>query len=68
MRLFKNIKRINRVVYQLALPTSMRCIHDVLHTSLLHKYLGDPSQVIKLEDVQLKDNLTYKECLAWIVD
>ena len=39
-RLFKALKRIGQVVYQLELPSTTK-IHDVLHVSLLKPYKGD---------------------------
>ncbi|XP_044502571.1 uncharacterized protein LOC123223472 [Mangifera indica] len=62
------IDQIGKVAYKLALPTNIRRIHNAFHISLLRKCLGDPSQVVKIEDVKLKDNLVYEERPARIVD
>ena len=42
---------------QIALPPSLSNLHNV---SQLRKYIPDPSHVIKLDDVQVKENLTYE--------
>lgn len=65
---YEIIKRIGRVAYQLTVPTSLECIHNVFHVSLLHKCLGDLSQVVGLNDIELEDNLVHQECLLQIVD
>ncbi|MCI94612.1 putative retrotransposon gag protein, partial [Trifolium medium] len=41
-----------------ALPPSLSNLHDVFHVSQLRKYVTDPSHVIELDDVQVRDNLT----------
>jgi len=48
------------VAYQIALPPSLSNLHNVFHVSQLHKYIHDPSHVIELDDVQVKENLTYE--------
>lgn len=51
---YEIIERIDKVAYWLALLTSMRHIHNVFHVSLLHKCLNGPSQVFRLNDMELK--------------
>ncbi|KAI5415295.1 hypothetical protein KIW84_040659 [Lathyrus oleraceus] len=46
------------VAYQIALPPSLSNLHDVFHVSQLRKYIADPSHVVPLDDVQVRDNLT----------
>ena len=48
------------MVYQIALPPSLSNLHNFFHVSQLHKYICDPSNVIELDDVQVKENLTYE--------
>ena len=52
-------ERVGKVAYRIALPPFLSKIHDVLHVSQLRKYVPDPSHVIREDDVQLKDNLTF---------
>ena len=35
---------------------------------MLRKYIQDPSHVLRVQPVQLKENLTYEETLVQIVD
>ncbi|GAU46655.1 hypothetical protein TSUD_281460 [Trifolium subterraneum] len=51
-------ERIGKVVYRIALPITLSNLHDVFHMSQLRKYVSDPSHLIELDDIQVKDNLT----------
>jgi hypothetical protein len=51
-------ERIGKVAYRIALPPSLANLHDVFHVSQLRKYVSDPSHVIELDDVQVRENLT----------
>ncbi|MCI24755.1 hypothetical protein A2U01_0045941, partial [Trifolium medium] len=42
----------------IALPPSLSNLHDVFHVSQLRRYIADPSHVIEVDDVQVRDNLT----------
>lgn len=46
----------------------MEQIYNVFHVKLLHKYINDPSYVIRIEDVELEENLVYEEHLVQILD
>lgn len=42
----------------MALPPDLSNLHDVFHVSQLHKYIRDASHVIRVDEVQVRDNLT----------
>ena len=48
------------MAYQIALPPSLSNLHNVFHMSHLHKYIHDPSHMVELDEVQVKENLTYE--------
>ena len=48
------------MAYQIALHPSLSILHNVFNVSQLPKYVHDPSHVIELDDVQVKENLTYE--------
>jgi len=48
------------MAYQIALPLSFSNLKNVFHVSQLCKYIHDPSHVVKLDDIQVKENLTYE--------
>jgi hypothetical protein len=43
------------VAYRLALPDSLRCMHDVFHVSVLRHYISDPTHVIGMSSLQVSD-------------
>jgi len=51
-------ERVGEVAYRIALPPSLSNLHDVFHVSQLRRYIADPSHVVPLDDVQVRDNLT----------
>ena len=50
--------RVGKVAYRVALPPNILNLHDVFHVTQLRKYVPDPSHVIEMDDVQVRDNLT----------
>ncbi|XP_025984348.1 uncharacterized protein [Glycine max] len=57
---YQILKKFGPVAYQIALPPSLSNLHPVFHVSQLRRYNPDPSRVLALDEVQVKDNLTYK--------
>ncbi|XP_016173052.1 uncharacterized protein LOC107615508 [Arachis ipaensis] len=55
---FQILEKIGPVAYRMALPPHLLNLHVVFHVSQLRKYTPDASQVLELESVQLKENLT----------
>ena len=51
-------ERVGEVAYRIALPPSLANLHDVFHVSQLRRYIADPSHVVQLDDVKVRDNLT----------
>ena len=51
-------ERVGKLGYQLELPESMRGVHDVLHVSMLRKYLRDPKHHITVEPVTIEQDLS----------
>jgi hypothetical protein len=43
------------MAYRLALPDSLRCMHDVFHVSILRHYISDPTHVIDMSSLQVSD-------------
>ncbi|XP_050878307.1 uncharacterized protein LOC127082125 [Lathyrus oleraceus] len=61
-------QRIGVVAYRVALPPDLSNLHDVFHVSQLQKYIRDPSHVIKMDDVQVRDNITVEALPVRIED
>lgn len=60
---YKIIEWVGKVTYMFLLPTSMNCIHDHFHVSSLCKYIGDPSYMLRIKEIQLSNDLSYDERL-----
>ena len=61
-------KRVREVSYWLKLPNELLRLHNVFHVSQLHKYIPNPTHVIKLKPLQLWEDLAYEEQLIEILD
>ena len=53
------------MAYELELPANLPAVHYI---SLLKKYVGDPSSIVPLESVALKDCLSYEDVPVEILD
>ncbi|WMV24067.1 hypothetical protein MTR67_017452 [Solanum verrucosum] len=58
---YRILKRIGKVAYELELPADLAAVHPVFHISLLKKFMGDPTSVVPLESVTLKNRLSYED-------
>ncbi|KAJ8747629.1 hypothetical protein K2173_012995 [Erythroxylum novogranatense] len=65
---YEILERIGPLAYRLALPPEFSQIHDVFHVSMLRRYRSDPSHVIQVSDIQLRDDLSYEEIPVAILD
>ena len=65
---FKILERRGEVAYQLDLPRTLLGVHDVFHVSQLKKCLRVPEGQIPLEELTVKEDLTYEEFLVRILE
>lgn len=56
------------MAYELNLPKEMSAIHNIFHISMLKKYVSDPDHVIKLQTVQVQEDLSYEDGPIEILD
>lgn len=61
INLFEILEKISKVAYKLALLASMDHIQNVFYVSLVRKYVGDPSHVLRINDLKLIKYLLYEE-------
>lgn len=66
--LYKILERVGKLAQKLALPVSIDMIHNVFHMPLLRKYLYGLAHMLRVENVELEDNLIYKEKQIQIID
>ena len=60
--------KLDNVSYELDLPIELSIIHAAVHISMLNKLMGDPSLIIKIEDIGINDNLPNEGILVQILD
>jgi hypothetical protein len=66
---FKIVERRGEVAYQLELPAQLSGVHDVFHVSRLKKYTSEVKiEPVQLEDIEMGNDLTYKEYPIKILD
>ena len=49
------------LAYQLELPSNFANVHDVFHVSQLRKCSKTPDRTINFEDIELQEDLSYRE-------
>jgi hypothetical protein len=64
---FKILEKRGEVAYQLELPPQLSDVHDVFHVSQLKKYMRVPEEQLPMEDMDAKEDLSYKEYPAKIL-
>jgi hypothetical protein len=58
---FPVLERKGEVAYRLELPAQLSDVHDVFHISQLKKCLRVPNEQLPLEELDIKEELTYSE-------
>jgi hypothetical protein len=58
---FKIFQKRGEVAYQLELPPQFSYVHDVFHVSQLKKCLRVPEEQLCMEDLEAREDLSYKE-------
>lgn len=49
-------------------PLEMSIVHSVFQVSMSWKLMGDPNFIVTLEDVSVKEKMTYENVLIKILD
>ena len=58
---FEVLERVGGVSYRLALPPQMSQVHPVFHVSMLRKYVSNPTHILPVQDVNVGEDITYRE-------
>ncbi|KAI0500013.1 hypothetical protein KFK09_018221 [Dendrobium nobile] len=68
---FEVLERIGKAAYKLLLSESMPDVHNVFHVSTLRKWVSDSGKKLSADEVEIQENLAYKEepelILAYVV-
>jgi hypothetical protein len=62
------LDRRGEFAYQLELPPQLADVHDVFHVSQLKKCLRVPEEWLSIEELELREDLTYTERLIRILE
>jgi len=65
---YQILRRIGVAAYEIALPPHLTNLHNVFHVSQLRKYVADPSHVLELDDIQIREDLTVNTGPVRILD
>ncbi|WMV18848.1 hypothetical protein MTR67_012233 [Solanum verrucosum] len=58
---YQILRSVGKVAYELDFPNELASVHLVFHVSMLKKCVGDPTSIFTLEDLGVKENLSYEE-------
>ena len=56
---FNILERVGEVVYRLAFSPKMSGVHDVFHIGMLRKCMHANTPVIKFNDIEVSDRVSY---------
>jgi len=56
------------VTYEVALPPQLTNLHNVVHVSQLKKYVSKPSHILVIDEVRVKEKLSFEVQPIRIVD
>ncbi|XP_049365267.1 uncharacterized protein LOC125830089 [Solanum verrucosum] len=65
---YEILRHVGEVAYELDLPNELVLVHSVFHVSMLKKCIGDPSTIVPLEGLEIKENHAYEEVPIEILD
>ncbi|XP_070010672.1 uncharacterized protein [Nicotiana sylvestris] len=65
---YRIIRRVVQVAYELKLQSELESVHPIFHVPMLRKCIGDPTQVVPPDDVQITEDLSYEEILVANLD
>ena len=54
---YQILQRIGKMAYQIVFPPLISNLHNVFHVSQLRRYISDPSHMIQVDDIQVRENL-----------
>ncbi|WMV41062.1 hypothetical protein MTR67_034447 [Solanum verrucosum] len=57
---YEIVRRVGKVAHELELPNELALVHPVFHYLMLKKYIGDPSTIVPLEGLEIKENIAYE--------
>ncbi|XP_069150328.1 uncharacterized protein [Solanum lycopersicum] len=65
---YEIFQRVGKVAYELKIPSELALVNLVFHVSMLKKCIGDPKSILPIEDLGMKDNISYEEVPVQVLD
>ena len=65
---YEILDRVGKVSYRLALPPHLSQVHPVFHISFLQKYVPNEMHVLPVQEILIRDDLSYEEQPVAIAD
>ncbi|XP_075492520.1 uncharacterized protein LOC142530577 [Primulina tabacum] len=65
---FEILVKVGTLAYRVASSPNLACVHNVVHVSMLKKYMGNPSHVLSFEPLKLSPKLSSEEKPILILD
>ncbi|KAK4707065.1 hypothetical protein R3W88_033363 [Solanum pinnatisectum] len=65
---YQIVRYVGKVAYELDLPNELASVHPIFHVSIFKKCVGDPTSIVPLEGLEVKENLSYEEVPIEILD
>ena len=56
------------LAYVLVSPTVLASFHQIIHVSMLKKFLGDPASILVVKGLAVDEDLSYEEVSDEILD
>lgn len=58
---YKFLRRIDKVIYELELPSELASVHPFFHVSMMMKYVGYTKTIVRLKYFGFKEDISYEE-------
>ena len=55
------LQRVGKVAYEFKLTSELASVYPVFLVSMLKKFISDPESILPIEDIGVKDNISYEE-------
>ncbi|WMV46264.1 hypothetical protein MTR67_039649 [Solanum verrucosum] len=65
---YQILRHVGKVAYKQDLSNEFALVHPVFHVSMLKKIVGDPTFIVPLEGLGVKENFSYEEAQVEIFD
>ncbi|TMW99451.1 hypothetical protein EJD97_002517 [Solanum chilense] len=65
---YEGLQYVEKVLYELKLPSELALVHSVFHVSMYKKCIGDLESILPIEGLGVNDDLFYEKVLVKIVD